>query len=361
MGIEQKILNNCKNLLIGNFTINISSYDCSTHSADSTTCIITIESDTDDPIILLNQAKKKYRENMYRHNSKVIYHFKYTGNNSWTNNIIHEFQSDSSKEPIESFETFNNIHNEHKDLIIKDIDRLNKDDYYKRTGLRRKKSYLFYGEPGTGKTSMVTAMALYDFRHIIEIPMSLIKTNSEFETIMNTQSINGIGFNKNNVIYLFDEIDVGVESLNRTNSDPNLNKQIIKQTSTPINLIINNDESKKNPIINTNPDDKLNIGTLLSKFDGIGTYHKLIIVATTNYIDKIDPSLCRELRLTKINFTKLRKQDCVEIIEKFFDTKLTPEQIDKIPDRAIVPAKLIYNIEKYLDDSIDNLISEIFA
>ncbi len=86
----------------------------------------------------------------------------------------------------------------------------------------------------------------------------------------------------------------------------------------------------------------------------------MIIVATTNYIDKIDPSLCRELRLTKFHFNKLRKQDCIEIIEKFYQIKLTQEQTDKIIDRHIVPVKLIHNIEKYLDDSVDNLINEIF-
>ena len=38
--------------------------------------------------------------------------------------------------------------------------------------------------PGCGKTSAVIAMANYGKRHIIEIPMSRIKTNGDIEEIL---------------------------------------------------------------------------------------------------------------------------------------------------------------------------------
>ena len=100
----------------------------------------------------------------------------------------------------------------------------------------------------------------------------------------------------------------------------------------------------------------LNIGKILSKFDGICNYDGLIIVATTNYKEKLDPALYRELRLTPIYFTYLRQSDAIEIIEKFYQVKLNQEQIDLIPDRKITPAKLVFLCEKHDDSDVSDLL-----
>jgi DNA replication protein DnaC len=39
------------------------------------------------------------------------------------------------------------------------MEQINNLDYYRRTGMKRKKSYLFYGRSGCGKTAFVMAMA----------------------------------------------------------------------------------------------------------------------------------------------------------------------------------------------------------
>ena len=74
--------------------------------------------------------------------------------------------------------------------------------------------------------------------------------------------------------------------------------------------------------------------------DGIGNYNGLIIIGTTNCIDKIDPALYRELRLTPIEFKKLRKCDCVKIIQSYFGN-YDPCLNDIIHDRIITPTQLI--------------------
>jgi SpoVK/Ycf46/Vps4 family AAA+-type ATPase len=66
--------------------------------------------------------------------------------------------------------------------------------------------------------------------------------------------------------------------------------------------------------------------------DGIGNYNGMILVATTNNKDKLDPALYRELRLTPMYFTFLRNIDAIEIIEKFFDFKLNEEQMKLLPE-----------------------------
>jgi len=80
---------------------------------------------------------------------------------------------------------------------------------------------------------------------------------------------------------------------------------------------------------------------LLSKLDGIGNYNGLIFVGTTNCIDKLDPALYRELRMTPIEFKKLRKVDCIEIIESYFGKIVDTNLFEIIKDNKITPVKLI--------------------
>jgi chaperone BCS1 len=198
-----------------------------------------------------------------------------------------------------------------------DIERLRDVEYYMRTGLKRKKGYLFYGPPGCGKTSTVVAMALLDNRHIIEIPMCRVKTNKELEDIFAMNEINKVKIDKNKVILLFDEIDTGMENVSKPTKNPMkvIKKQLKKMTSISSSNASSNagstndseDEGEEDEIVDfgvkiKDEEDKINIGTILSRLDGIGNYNGLIIVGTTNSITKLTPALYREGRLTPLYF-----------------------------------------------------------
>jgi SpoVK/Ycf46/Vps4 family AAA+-type ATPase len=308
------------------------------------------------------QCVEKYNVYIDRLLKDKIYHFTLTGFDSNSNP---KFNSEILYgDDIKLFETFDNIHNEHSGLLKKDIDRLKNLDYYARTGLKRKKSYLFHGEPGCGKTSTVVAMSLYDFRHIVDIPFSLISKNSQLENIMNMDMINNIPIKKSQVIYLFDEIDTGMEGMARNTPDntnlmgPKPEPENKSTTATVLETLAVVSAITESSSSYTKSND-LNIGKVLSKFDGICNYDGLIIVATTNYKEKLDPALYRELRLTPLYFTYLRQSDAIEIIEKFYEIKLNPSQISMIPDRKISPAKMVFLCEKYLEQSIDELLEAI--
>ncbi len=315
------------------------------------------ESDSINIEDFIKYAVNEYNKYIDSLMKNKIYHFTLTGFDS---NSQPKFNSEIiTSEEIKLYETFDNIHSENSALLIKDIEKLKNLDYYKRTGLKRKKSYLFYGEPGCGKTSSVVAMSLYDKRHIIDIPFSLISKNSQLENIMNMDIINQIPIKKSQVIYLFDEIDTGMSGMSRDPTITNLDssnktessENNVLSTLAVISALANSDSSS------TYKSNDLNIGKILSKFDGICNYDGLIIVATTNYKEKLDPALYRELRLTPIYFTFLRQSDAIEIIEKFYQVKLNQEQIDLIPDRKITPAKLIFLCEKYDDCTVNELLN----
>ncbi len=286
--------------------------------------------------------------------NKVIYHFTYNGTKGQDLVFQHKILSEENTEK-ELFETFDKLHNEHVPIIKRDIDKLKDLEYYRTHGLKRKKGYLFHGIPGCGKTAMVVAMALYDSRHIVEVPFSLIKTHEEFSKLMNLKQINGIEINNNNIIILFDEIDIGMEKIGSRNLQDN--DKPIDPALAVVGAISKMIESENT----TYDSNKLNLGTLLSKLDGIGNYNGLIIVGTTNCIDRLDSALYRELRLTPIEFRKLRKIDCIQIIESYFGKIVNNELFDIVKDFKLTPAKLITLCQVNEHLSINDFFTQVLS
>jgi AAA+ superfamily predicted ATPase len=296
--------------------------------------------------------------------NKIMYHFTYSGLKDkqliFNSRVLSEENTGR-----ELFETFDKIHNEHVSTLKKDIDKLKDIQYYKSHGLKRKKGYLFHGIPGCGKTSSVVAMALYDSRHIVEIPFGLLTTHDEFEQIMNLKTINNIEINNNNIILLFDEIDIGMDKFglrevtsNSVSNVSNVSNEKLLTTQAIGNVIeaFNGFDCG----INSNNDttgQKINLATLLSKLDGIGNYNGLIIVGTTNNINRLNPVLYRDLRLTPIEFKQLRKCDCIDIIQSYFGSDYNQLLNEIIQERKITPSKLVSLCQTY-----DNLtVEEFFA
>lgn len=184
------------------------------YSFSKTMVCLTLASRTIDMRAFIEQVTKSYLKFQAEQNRDKLFHFVYQGISKdekleFTKNLF----SDLVEEP--NNETFDHLFCEHNHSLIKDLDRLHDLEYYKRTGFSRKKGYLFFGEPGCGKTRTVLAMANYDKRHIIEISPIKLKTNKEFSQILNLSEINGVKFKPSEVIYLIEEIDTSKVTKNR--------------------------------------------------------------------------------------------------------------------------------------------------
>jgi hypothetical protein len=336
------IATNCKNFKIENdlfITVNDETNNSESKVNESIRKVnLILSSKNKDIQEFINRCMKEYQYFIDKKNKNKLFHFIYLGDNNFSSNVISDFDNNPN------YETFDHIVNEHSNMFINDIERLKNLDYYKKTGMKRKKGYLFHGPPGCGKTATVMAMANYDKRHIIEVPMSRVKTNNELENIILKNEINKIKFERNEIIIFFDEIDCknnAIEKRNIFNDKP-----IIDEKS---------DESITEKLISTittctiEEKDSLNLGIMLSRLDGIGNYNGLIIIGATNDIDKLDPALYRELRLTAIHFNYCRREDIIKMIETFYEEKLNKKELMVIPDRnaKISPAKIKFLLEKY--------------
>ncbi|CAN8300363.1 unnamed protein product [Cochlearia groenlandica] len=103
---------------------------------------------------------------------------------------------------LEHPSTFKTIamNNELKRCVMRDLDRfLKRKDFYKRVGKAWKRSYLLYGPSGTGKTSLVAAMANYLKFDIYDLHLASVKGDMELK-----RSLLGT---KNNSILVVEDID----------------------------------------------------------------------------------------------------------------------------------------------------------
>ena len=358
---QYKMIDSITNLKFDNITLNIMKKVQTKIWDTSITTTFILESNDVDLEQYINDCLKEHTEEIAKSTYQKLFYFKYLGVGATPSEL--KFSTTILSEPSNiSVETFDNMYSEHVQDIKKDILRLKDMNYYKRTGMRRKKSYLFYGDPGTGKNAMITAIALFDERHIIDIPFDKIRTNHELDALMNISNINGVEFRKDQIIIMFDEIHVGLERF--------CYQKISNQTATNTNTNINYSteiitENCKNCEECTVPpsilglEDELTIGNVLSLFDGSQNYNGIIFVGLTNYIDKICEPLKRPGRLTPKYFTYMRQSDVKHLLENFFQLSLTEDQIEQIPNRKITPANLRILCELHEETGVDSLIKKL--
>ncbi|KAI0525113.1 hypothetical protein KFK09_004504 [Dendrobium nobile] len=153
-----------------------------------------------------------------------------------------------------------------KKTILEDLARfVKRKEYYKKIGKAWKRGYLLFGPPGTGKSTLIAAMANYLRFDIYDLDLKEVGMNSTLKRLL-------VGMT-NKSLLVIEDIDCSVDLKNR-------------------------DEDKENESNNSN-DDKISLSGLLNFIDGLWSTsgEERIIVFTTNYKEKLDPALLRPGRM----------------------------------------------------------------
>ena len=360
-GFENKQLSTCVDVKIYDniyLTVNAIETELKTSNAQwasqSTGCqikrsyILTTGANKQHIEQFINTCRIEYEK--YKRSKKLKgarYHFLYKGVDEKQKPIF--TTSILEGELIKSFDTFSTIFHPYVEQIKRDIARLNDIAYFEKFGGKRKLGYLFEGPPGTGKTITVSAISKETSRHIMEIPFSRIKKNSELEQLMAIRTIDDIEFNSNEIIILFDEIDRDNAVLNTDNKPLIMSYGFMrdakddKDDKDEKDDKDGKDDSKDKTVIRPGTDN-IGLGTVLSCTDGVSNYDGVIIVATTNNIDKIPKELYRDQRLTRIHIGFMNTLDCINMITFFgFELSATEKQeVNEIMclNPKMTPAKL---------------------
>ncbi|KAL6622328.1 hypothetical protein ACP70R_032207 [Stipagrostis hirtigluma subsp. patula] len=188
--------------------------------------------------------------------------------------------------PFEHPATFDTIAMDpvEKDAIVDDLTAFKEaKDYYAKVGKAWKRGYLLFGPPGTGKSTMIAAMANFLDYDVYDLELTAVKSNTELRKLF----IETTGKS----IIVIEDIDCSVD-LTAKRKDKKTDKKSTED-----------DADKPKLPTETEKDDgtKVTLSGLLNFIDGLWSAcgGERIIVFTTNYKDKLDPALIRRGRMDK--------------------------------------------------------------
>ena len=223
--------------------------------------------------------------------------------------------------PFESNKTVDNIFFQGKDDIVNRIRFFESNsgiEHYKKIGAPRTFGMLFSGASGTGKTSMIKAIANLTKRHLVIIRMDLIlrkyrdKCVDILRTIMMSPEIGDCKVPQSQRLYVFEEADTWQHLLNRTTSSSDPIKSSVGSTKTDI---VQSLLSLASP----EKEDFSVLGGILELLDGVVEMPGRMCVMTSNHPDRLDPALVRRFNDVNKTFGPLDRDSIQSMYKQWFD------------------------------------------
>jgi len=290
----------------------------------------------------------KIKEN--RDNKKFIYTLDKASVNVNNNETIYDCWREDL---FESSRRFNNIFFDGKEDIINKLNFfINNKEWYDTKGIPYTLGIGLHGPPGTGKTSLIKAIANYTGRHIIVISPKIIKTKQQleqffFETTYSEYNERG-SITFNNKIIVFEDIDcIGelVFDRDKKNKDTNIDNiiQLVKNKNTEDILKIMNDIKngidQKEDFTNT---PNITLDDILNLWDGIRETPGRIIIITSNKYEQLDPALIRPGRIDiSHKLTNASHETIKQIYKHLFENEIDVNVLQNIDEYKYSPAELI--------------------
>lgn len=248
---------------------------------------------------------------LYSFNKKVIFDLLHHIESTYYNDTInYYFNSDGETKmlgPIGSKQFEHIFLNDNLvETIRNDVDKfINSEEQYCKLGIKYKRTYLFYGPAGTGKSSLATAIANHSGRNILSINVSKDMTDATL--------IKVIAGRPDKAIILFEDIDCLFANLKRSEN--------VEESKEG--------EKKDNSI-------KVTLSCILNILDGAYTPEDVIFILTTNHIDKLDDAIRRDGRTDlKLEITRPNVTTITRYLEYVHNQTGKPIDIDVSEDTSL--------------------------
>jgi len=212
------------------------------------------------------------------------------------------------------------LKNGEKEKIINDLDKFNKAKiWYNKKNIPYNRGYLFYGVPGSGKTSCIKAIASYCKRDIYYL--SLDKQKYDNESFIS--SMRKIDYKKSIVVI----------------EDVDCSSNVVKKREVK--------KSKGN---------ELTLSGLLNIIDGVYECSDRILIMTSNHIEILDEALIRPGRIDMLVKFDYCDEDQIKKLYEFYYEKPYKGEIKL--SAKITPAKICSILQKNMETQ-DKAIEEI--
>ena len=206
---------------------------------------------------------------------------------------------------------------EQKTRVLKDLETfLESEDKYNRLAIPWHRGYMFHGPPGTGKTSLVKALANHFNLDLWYISIADLKAEASLISLL---------------------AEVGPRSL------------LLLEDIDTMRITHDRDETQQGTI---------SMGSLLNTLDGVATPHGLITVMTTNRFEILDPALTRAGRMDLIEHLDYPTVNTlIGMYRHFFDrpTKWIIPGRSSVLDKPLVgisTSQIAEIMKRHMDDPI---------
>jgi len=276
-------------------------------------------------------------------------------------NHLHYFEINSSvsskgylnfiKIPFTSTKKFVNVISPNTLSIKNNIDTfVNEKEKYNTLGIPYNHGMFFFGPPGTGKSSMIKAIANYTKRHIFYINLRHIEdaitlkkvfTQTQIALCENNELIN---LPIRNRLYVLEDIDCMTDLVKERRNNVNGGDSDSDEGSG------DSDGGSVNNILG-----KLTLSDILNVLDGVSEASERMLIITTNKKNVLDKALIRPGRCDAIfNFTLCKVSHIMDIYSHFFkhddDDDYYEETKRALVDDVLSPAQVVQICLNNLND-----------
>ncbi|KAL7232434.1 hypothetical protein ACSBR2_010456 [Camellia fascicularis] len=230
-------------------------------------------------------------------------------------NYIMEFDHPASFDTIAMEES-------KKQDIIADLRSFSESrDYYRRIGKPWKRGYLLHGPPGTGKSTMIAAMANALNYDVYDLELTAVTSNANLKKLLNRTPCNSI---------------LVIEDIDCSSDISGLREKKLSD-----------DKDKEKEKVKF---EKVTLSALLNCIDGLFSANEggRVMVFTTNHVEKLDPALIRRGRMDKHIEMSFCRFEAFKVLAKNYlgieNHELFPQIERLLKQTDITPADVAENL-----------------